>query len=52
MIMQSGWSKTKMYEEAMEWLEQKSDKSESEEERLLIEWIMDRIYFDNDMRNS
>lgn len=40
------------YEEAMDWLEKKCDESTTEEEQLLIEWIIDRVYFDNDMRNS
>lgn len=41
-----------MYEEAMKWLEQKCDESKTEEEKQLIEWIIDVVYFDNDMRNS
>ena len=40
------------YEEAMDWLEKKCDEATSEEEKLLIEWIIDVVYFDNDMRNS
>ena len=44
-----------MYEDAMEWLEQKYSEAHQridKEEMLLIEWIRDKLYFDNDMRNS
>ncbi len=47
------------YESAMKWLEEKysealnrDDKNEMLLEALLIEWIMETVYFDNDMRNS
>ena len=44
--------KTDMFERAMEWLEKKSDESKTEEEQQLIEWIIDVVWRDNDMRNS
>ena len=43
------------YEEAMRWLEEKYNEALNRSdhgEMLLIEWIIDKIYFDNDMRNS
>jgi hypothetical protein len=44
-----------MYEDAMEWLEAKYTEALNKDDKvemLLIEWIIDTVYFDNDMRNS
>lgn len=43
------------YDEAIRWLESKYSEAldrNDKGEMLLIEWIIDRLYFDNDMRNS
>lgn len=40
------------FDKAIEWLEKKSDESQTAEEQQIIEWIIDTVYFDNDMRNS
>lgn len=43
------------YEEAKEWLEKKYSEAlerNDEGEMLMIEWIIDTLYFHNDMRNS
>jgi len=43
------------YESAMKWLEEKYSEAlnrDDKNEMLLIEWIMETVYFDNDMRNS
>jgi hypothetical protein len=43
------------YEEAISWLESKYSEAlgrDDKGEMLLIEWIIDKLYFDNDMRNS
>ena len=43
------------YEEAMRWLEAKYTEALNKDDKgemLLIEWIIDTVYFDNDMRNS
>lgn len=43
------------YEAAMRWLEEKYNDAMNRDDRgemLLIEWIIDKLYFDNDMRNS
>lgn len=43
------------YDEAMKWLEEKYSEAlnrDDKNEMLLIEWIIDTVYFDNDMRNS
>ena len=39
------------YEEAMEWLNDKLNEADYGEPEI-IEWILDRLYFDEDMRNS
>ena len=43
------------YNEAIKWLEAKYSEAlerDDKSEMLLIEWIIDKLYFDNDMRNS
>lgn len=43
------------YEEAIEWLEAKYSEALNRDDRgemLLVEWIIDKLFFDNDMRNS
>jgi len=43
------------YDEAMAWLEEKYSEAlnrDDKNEMLLIEWILETVYFDNDMRNS
>lgn len=43
------------YEQAMVYLESKYTEALAKDdvgEMLTLEWIMDRLYFDNDMRNS
>lgn len=43
------------YNAAIAWLEEKYTEAldqDDKDEMLLIEWIIDKLYFDNDMRNS
>lgn len=43
------------YDDAIAWLEEKYTAALSRDDKgemLLIEWIIDTLYFDNDMRNS
>lgn len=43
------------YEEAMAWLNKSYTLALAKDdvgEMLTLEWIMDKLYFDNDMRNS
>lgn len=43
------------YEDAIKWLESRYSEALDRYDRgemLLIEWIIDKLYFDNDMRNS
>ena len=39
-------------EDAMEWLEEKCDKSETAEEQEIVEWIMEMLWQYDDLRNS
>ena len=44
-----------MYEDAMEWLDELhalAELNKNVRDQKLIEWIQDKLYFDNDMRNS
>jgi hypothetical protein len=43
------------YQEAMRWLEEKYNEALNKDDKgemLTIEWIINTVYFDNDMRNS
>ena len=43
------------YDDAMAWLEQKYSEAlarDDKGEMLTVEWIIEKLYFDNDMRNS
>lgn len=40
------------YQDAMEWLEEKCDKSETLEEQEIVEYIQEVLWRDWDMRNS
>jgi hypothetical protein len=44
-----------VYDEAKKWLEEKYSEAHNRDDKnemLLIEWIIDTMYFDNDMRTS